>query len=497
MARLHPAVGVFLGSTILVVILVWMLIQDSGEPGPEAQREPLVVHVAAGLRAPMEKIAADFERITGQKIELRFGGSANLLPSYELTKQGDLFLPADESYMLIAKEKHLVAEVVSLARMCGVVLLKQGETRVKTFDDLLRPEVRLAQATPDATAIGKLTRDQLDANGLWSKLDKNTTVYKGTVNDVANAVKLGSVDVGIIWDAVAFLYPDHTVLKLPQLEGVTAKIQIGVLKSTTNAPMAMRFAQYCSSRDEGLRHFREQGFSEVAEGDVASGDLVVYSGSMLRPAIEETIQDFEKREGVRVTRVYNGCGILVAQMRADARPDIYFACDQRFMDDVGDLFEQSEVVSSNLLVIATAKGNPKEIHTLADLGKPNLKVGVGHEQQCALGAITRETFLQSGTYGRVRKNVVVESPTGDFLINQLRTGSLDAVVAYRSNALPYDKDIDFTPVTGIPCAAPKQPVAIRKDSAKKQLSRRLIDSIQSSESRDRFKEKGFNWERSQ
>src|SRR5256885_9955496 len=45
--------------------------------------------------------------------------------------------------------------------------------------------------------------------------------------------------------------------------------------------------------------------------------------SMLRPAIEETIQDFERREGVSVTRVYNGCGILVAAMRAGDRPDAY------------------------------------------------------------------------------------------------------------------------------------------------------------------------------
>ena len=34
---------------------------------------------------------------------------------------------------------------------------------------------------------------------------------------------------------------------------------------------------------------------------------------MLRPAIEETVTEFEKREGVRVSRVYNGCGILATQ----------------------------------------------------------------------------------------------------------------------------------------------------------------------------------------
>ena len=63
---------------------------------------------------------------------------------------------------------------------------------------------------------------------------------------------------------------------------------------------------------------------------------------MLRPAIEQTITAFEEREGVRVPRVYNGCGILVAQMKAGQVPDAYFACDVEFMKQVQALFPDSE-----------------------------------------------------------------------------------------------------------------------------------------------------------
>jgi len=93
------------------------------------------------------------------------------------------------------------------------------------------------------------------------------------------------------------------------------------------------------------------------------------------------------------------------------------------MDDVQDLFEAPKVVSSNQLVIAVRKGNPLGIRTLADLGKPGLRIGVGHEQQCALGTITKETFVRVGLYAQIRKNVAVVSPTGDFLVNQLRSGA--------------------------------------------------------------------------
>jgi molybdenum ABC transporter molybdate-binding protein len=217
------------------------------------------------------------------------------------------------------------------------------------------------------------------------------------------------------------------------------------------------------------------------------------SGAMLRPAVEETITAFEQREGVRVTRVYNGCGILVGQMRAGREPDVYFACDPRFMGEVADLFAKPDVVSNNQLVIAVPRGNPAGIKGLADLGKEGLRVGVGHEQQCALGAITRETFLQSGIYAAVRKNVKVESPTGDLLVNQIRTGALDAVVCYVSNVTPNADRLDAVPITGIPCAAPEQPVAIARGSANPELAARLIEYLQSAESRRRFEKLGFGW----
>jgi hypothetical protein len=60
--------------------------------------------------------------------------------------------------------------------------------------------------------------------------------------------------------------------------------------------------------------------------------------------------DFEQREGVRVTRVYNGCGILVTQMHSGTRPDAYFSCDVSFMDQVRDLFEPPVTITGRTSV---------------------------------------------------------------------------------------------------------------------------------------------------
>src|SRR5262249_28455646 len=169
-----------------------------------------------------------------------------------------------------------------------------------------------------------------------------------------------------------------------------------------------------AARDRGRIEFEREGFQPV-DGDPweETPELQLLAGAMLRPAIDKTIKAFEEREGVRVTRVYNGCGILVAEMKAGARPDAYFACDKSFMEQVHDLFVDAVDVSTNQLVILVPRDNPHDIKSLKDLGKPGLRVGIGHEKQCALGVLTQQTLKQGGFQSAVMKNVKVQTPTGD------------------------------------------------------------------------------------
>jgi molybdenum ABC transporter molybdate-binding protein len=359
---------------------------------------------------------------------------------------------------------------------------------------LLRDDVRLAQGNVEATAIGKLTHEVLAPQGKWDALHKHTTVYATTVNEVANAVKANSVDAGIVYDVVLHDYPTLEAVAVPELAENQAKVAVAVLKSSTQPAHALHFARYLAARDKGLTHYSEFGF-QVVEGDAWSEqpEITLYAGSMLRAAIEPTITAFEEREGAKVTRVYNGCGILVAQMQAGNVPDAYFACDAEFMKQVQPLFPDAEDVSQNQLVILVPKGNPQKIATLKDLAKPGLRVGIGHEKQCAMGWLTQRTFQEGGVQTEVMKNVAVQTPTGDMLVNQMRSGSLDAAVAYLSNAAGAAKDLDAVRIQGLPCSVATQPLGIAKDSQHRQLSERLREALRGEASQQRFASEGFAW----
>jgi molybdenum ABC transporter molybdate-binding protein len=494
-ARLDSLWLAFLGSIVLLLALVAFLVWEPAawfHSHPSAP--PLLLYCAAGIRAPVEEVIREYEQRYGVRIQPQYLGSNALLASIEISDRGDLFLPADDSYVALARGKGLIDEVLPLAHMKPVLAVRKGNPgNIRSLEDVLAGKVRISQANPEVAAVGKLSRDGLRASGQWETFQRHIVVNKPTVNDVATDVATGAVDAGVVWDATVQQMPELEAVAVPAFEKVVATLSVCVLKRTSQPAQALRFARYLAARDRGLPRFKAHGFVPV-EGDEwqETPELRVMAGAMLRPAIEQTITAFEQREGVKVTRVYNGCGILVAQMRSGGpSPDAYFACDESFMNQVSDLFPQAQPISTNQLVILVPKDNPHDIRALKDLGKPGLRVGIGHEKQCAMGVITQATLRQDQSHDLVMRNVKVQSPTGDMLVNQLRTGSLDAAVTYLSNAAGAT-ELKPIPIA-IPCAIATQPIAVGKDSRHRQLAGRLLDAIRSTESRQRFTDFGFHW----
>ncbi len=494
MARISLGLVVGLGSALvlagLALLLVWPGRRPAGGTG-----QPLTVYCAAGIKAPVEAVARDYEQAYGVPTHLQYGGSQTLLANAQVSGLGDLFLPADDSYVDLAREKALLAETIPIARMTAVLAVPKGNPKnLRSIDDLLRQDVKLSQANPEAAAIGKIVRAILQKSGQWDPLQKRIAVFKPTVNDVANDIKLGTVDAGFLWDAVALQYPDLDLVRVPVLETAVGRITAGVLRSSRQPAAALRFARYLSARDKGLQRFAQFHFVPV-DGDEweERPELVLYSGAMNRVAIEETIQRFEQREGARVTRTYNGCGILVAQMKAGGRPDAYLTCDQSFVPPVADLFAGAPVqMSDSAIVILVPKGNPRQIRSLADLAGRGLRVGLANPEQSTLGALTRRLLDQDHLLAAVMTNVVTQTPTADLLVNQMRTGALDATVVYVSNTMKVRDQLAVVPLQGSGTVA-VQTFSVARDSKHKYLAARLLQALQSEESHARYESAGFHW----
>ncbi len=456
----------------------------------------LTVYCAAGLKKPVEAIAEQFRAETGTDVQLQYGGTGTLLSAIRVAQKGDLFIAADAAGISDARKYDVIAEVIPIVRQHPVIAVRSGNPKgVKGLADLLREDVRVALANPEAAAIGRTVKAALGAQ--YEPLAAHATVQKPTVTEIASDLSLGAVDAAILWDATVPQFKGLEAIEVAELTALVEPASAAVLKQSQQPAVALRFARYLAAPEKGGGVFKKFGFTP-AGGDKWADmpELILYSGGVNRLAIEQLLRDFADHEGVRVTTVFNGCGILCATMKtmdgaADPKfPDAYYACDLCFVPPVAQFFPEAVVLTQTDIGIIVKKGNPRGVQTLADLVQAGLRVGLCNAEQSTLGYMTRGMLRSSDLFDAVQKNVVVEVPTADFLVNQMRAGALDAAIVYRVNAAPQSEHIDFMPIDH-PGAKAVQPFSVRADAPNRQLAGRLLDFMKLH--RERFESAGFQW----
>lgn len=490
--------GVWTAAAVSLAVIAGLavVLRPGRPPSPTAGANPLMVYCAAGIKEPIEAAIKQYEQRYGTPVELQYGGSGTLLANFKAARIGDLYVAAEQDYIDIAVRDGLVDESLPLATQRPVLAFAKSKgLKIESLASLLDPALRVGIASPDAAAVGLVSRQMLERLGLWADVERAVTergVFKPTVPDLANDLRVGSIDVAILWDATVNQYPELTFVEIDPALYKPQHITLGVLASSENPTGALHLARYLAARDRGLLQFARRGYA-VVDGDpwAERPELKVYCGGMLRLAVEQTLAEFSQREGVDISIEYNGCGILVGQIKVGARPDAYIACDTSFMTQVSDLFPGAIDLAACEMLIAVRKGNPHNIRGLADLERPGLRVGMCNPQQSALGALTDSLLKRTGHLDGVMKNIVVQVPTADLLVTQLRAGGLDAAIVYEVNFRPVADHLDKVALGDSALAT--QPVAVCKEATYKYLAQRLLARLREAESRERFITSGFVW----
>jgi molybdate transport system substrate-binding protein len=267
---MNKVAAYLIGSLVLLGLLFWQLgriapARPNGAGSPQTETDPakppLVVYVAASNRPVFEEFSKDFERRFKIPVEAQYGASQTLLTSLDVSKTGDLYLPADSSYLDRAREKDLVREIYPLGKMTAALAVAKGNPKgIKTLDDVLKEGVRFVQANPDAAAIGLLTRNAFTKTGQWEKLESRTATFKTTVNDVANDIKAGAADAGIVYDVVIQANPELEQVVVPELFDIKALVQIAILNSTAQPAEAVQLAKDMADPTHGQLLYRKYGF---------------------------------------------------------------------------------------------------------------------------------------------------------------------------------------------------------------------------------------------
>jgi len=250
-------------TAIVTVALCWI---------PAAFSADLLLFAGAGLRQPTDKLIQIFEKKTGHTVRATYGGSGQLMSALLASVEGDLYMPGAFFYIKSLKEKGQIGSfrcVTAHTPVIGVHIHKAD--RIRSFDDLALPGIRLGLGDPKAMAFGRVARKIVSCSPLKAAILKNVVVYGATVKQLALYVAQGDVDAAIIGRADAFQFKDRIkIVDIPPGCVRPEIIAVAVLNRSKHPDTAARFRDFVAS-SRGVAAFELFGFLPLAAGTCPEG----------------------------------------------------------------------------------------------------------------------------------------------------------------------------------------------------------------------------------
>ena len=161
---------------------------------------------AAGIKKPASKIADLYNKHHQNKVILLAGGTGQMLSQMIISKKGDIYTPVDSKFLKMAQNKGIVEKKVKLLKLTPVFgVSKNGKSKIKTFNDLEKGNVKIALGNSKTMALGKTSNYMLSKlpEKMRNNIEKNTVVRAINITQIVNYIKTNSVDAGIIFDSIA------------------------------------------------------------------------------------------------------------------------------------------------------------------------------------------------------------------------------------------------------------------------------------------------------
>jgi len=224
--------------------------------------------------------------------------------------------------------------------------------------------------------------------------------------------------------------------------------------------------------------------------------LTLFCGSASKPAMEEIAARFERSTRIKVNTIFGGSGTLLSQIELSRQGEIYLPGSPDYIiigNRKGLLVEGSERIVAYLVpAIITPAGNPASVHSLEDLARPGIRVGIGNPQTVCLGLYAVELLETNGLLEKVMKNVVTFGGSCSRTANLAAMGQLDAILGWKVFHSWNPDRMTYVPIT--PQQIPRIsyiPISIPIYSKDLELSRSFIDFVLSPAGRSVYQDLGY------
>jgi molybdate transport system substrate-binding protein len=220
----------------------------------------------------------------------------------------------------------------------------------------------------------------------------------------------------------------------------------------------------------------------------AQTNLTVFAAASLKPPFDQIGNRVLTTKNVSVTFSYAGTQTLAAQLTQGAPADVFASADTAHMTTLqtADLLSgPSRLFAHNRLEIAVAKGNPKRIHTLADLSRSGMVV------------VLADPSVPAGKYAQqalAMAHVVVHPASLELqvtgVLSKVALGEADAGIVYVSDIVTSGQ-VDGVAVPDSENVIADYPIAALKSASNSAGAQAFIDLVLSPDGQAILKAAGF------
>ena len=155
-------------------------------------------------------------------------------------------------------------------------------------------------------------------------------------------------------------------------------------------------------------------------GDINNPDLVIFFAGNQYMVVPELLEAFRKAypkyarvfaetipPGIEEAQQKSGA-LLFGNMRISVKPDVVTAGEGKIIaQEKNHVFSKTYAYAKNKLAIMVQKGNPKNIKSIADLGRPDVKISMPNPKWEGIAARITKAFENVG--GSKLKTTIMES----------------------------------------------------------------------------------------
>jgi molybdate transport system substrate-binding protein len=165
-------------------------------------------------------------------------------------------------------------------------------------------------------------------------------------------------------------------------------------------------------------------------GTAAAASITVFAAADLAFAFREVLPRFEEARGVKVTLALGSTGNFAKQIERGAPADVFFAADERFIDDLVTkqhlLPATRTVYAEGFLALVTPRRRGATIGHTRELADPRVtRVAIANPRHAPYGRAAEEALRASGVWEAVRPKLVYGENVRHAL-QFVQTGAVDA-----------------------------------------------------------------------